>query len=55
MWDVVHEVGLTAGLGMGGCGLGDCHEINPKLLHKLTPGCYDLNEIELQLTESEVG
>lgn len=42
MWGIVKDCGLTAGLQMGGTGLGDAHDINRNLCEMLTAGYYEL-------------
>jgi hypothetical protein len=43
IWDICKNSPLTAGLGYGGCGCGESHEIRPN--HPLERGCYDLKQL----------
>ncbi|MCK5017563.1 MAG: hypothetical protein KAS32_10890, partial [Candidatus Peribacteraceae bacterium] len=44
MWSIVHELGLTAGMPMGGSGMGDAHNISNVLMDTLDAGVYDLKD-----------
>ena len=46
MWSIIKNCELTLGLDFRGFGLGDCHNVHPGLTGTLTPGCYELEDLQ---------
>ena len=46
MWSIIKKCGLTLGLDFHGFGLGDCYNVHPGLVGTLTPGCYELEDLQ---------